>query len=106
MASANNGSGKTWSAIIDCYAIAFGVLPAAAGPDTDTVRHGPCADARLAQPQPRRGVGQICAELNEAGQRVHAVDVVVGPQSVDLLQVGFAPMPTDPVDNRKDVLTR
>ncbi len=44
MTSANNGSGKTWSAIIDCYAIAFGVLPAAAGPDTDTVRHGPCAD--------------------------------------------------------------
>lgn len=27
MTSANNGSGRTWTAIIDCYAHAFGVIP-------------------------------------------------------------------------------
>ncbi len=30
MTSANNGSGRTWTAITDCYARAFGVIPASA----------------------------------------------------------------------------
>lgn len=45
MTSANNGSGSTWSAIIDCYAVAFGIIAAPTDcSDNDTSRRGVNAD--------------------------------------------------------------
>lgn len=45
MTSANNGSGSTWSTIIDCYALAFGIIPAPNHcSESDASRHGTAAD--------------------------------------------------------------